>query len=93
MDIDIQIKSILVSLVFGFLFSLLLKINYRYIYKGPAVLRILTNFLFVVDFVLIYFVIIRNINGGVVHPYFLTSIILGFILAETCFKKGIFKFR
>ena len=28
---DIQIKSILVSLVFGFLFSLLLKINYRYI--------------------------------------------------------------
>ncbi len=87
MSINIQITSLLFSLLFGALFSLFLRINYKYIYKGPIVLKILINIMFVTDNILLYFIILKRINNGIVHTYFLLMILLGFVIAEYLYKR------
>lgn len=87
MPIDIQVKSFLFSLVFGFFFSAFLRINYRYMYKGPLIFEILINFLFVIDNILLYFIILKRLNDGIIHGYFILMILLGFVIMEQIFKK------
>lgn len=92
MAIDIQMKSFLVSLFFGVLFSVLMRLNYKYMYMGPIILKILINFMFVIDYVLLYFIVLKRINNGIVHSYFLFMILLGFVIMELVFKKFPFDF-
>jgi len=92
MAIDIQINSLLFSLLFGFVFSILLRVNYKYIYDGALILKIFTNLLFVIDNVLIYFIGLKKINDGVVHNYFLLMILVGFFIMELIIKKFGFDF-
>jgi hypothetical protein len=87
MPIDIQIKSLLFSLFFGFVFSILLRLNYRYIYNGHIILRIVINLMFVIDNVLIYFIVLKRLNDGIIHFYFLLMILLGFVIMELICKK------
>lgn len=87
MTIIIQLKSFLFSFLFGGFFSFLLHFNYKYIYKGPLILKILINLVFVFDNVLLYFVIIKKINNGIIHNYFILMILLGFVMMEWIFKK------
>ena len=91
MILKIQLKSIIFSFLYGCFFNLLLKINYKYIYYSKGILKILINLFFVIDNTLLYFIILRYINNGIFHFYFLLSIILGFIfvniLSNKVFKK------
>ncbi|HHT37944.1 MAG TPA: hypothetical protein GXZ95_00840 [Mollicutes bacterium] len=87
MPVDVQIKSILLSILFGILFCIALRINYRYIKKTSVILCLIVNLLFVLDFVLLYFTLLKYINGGIVHSYFLIAIVFGFIITELYFKK------
>ncbi|MFA5407326.1 MAG: spore cortex biosynthesis protein YabQ [Bacilli bacterium] len=93
MTIDIQLKSLLFSLLFGALFSLALRVNYKYIYRGNVILRILINLIFVIDNVLLYFIILKNINGGIIHIYFLLMILLGFVVMENILKRFSFTLK
>jgi hypothetical protein len=93
MPINIQIYSLLFSLFFGIIFSLLLHLNYRYIYKGPLPFRIAICFMLVIDCVLLYFITLKRINDGIVHKYFLLFILLGFVVSEIIFKKFKFTFQ
>lgn len=79
MDIDIQIISIIFSFVFGLLFSILTNINYKFLFSKNMVLKILFTAIFVLDSGLLYFLIIKRINNGVINIYFLLLIVLGFI--------------
>jgi len=92
MPIDVQLKSLLFSLFYGLLFSIMLRINYKYMYKGPLILKILINLFFVMDNVLIYFIFLKKLNEGIVHTYFLLMILLGFVIMELLFKKIPFDF-
>lgn len=76
--LDIQIKSIVFSFLYGMFFSFLLNLNYKYIYYSKGVLKVLINIFFVVDNVFLYFIILRYINNGIVHFYFLLSLVLGY---------------
>lgn len=93
MPIDIQVKSFLFSFFFGLIFSVLLRLNYRYMYKGSMILKIVITMLFVVDNVLIYFIILRKLNNGIIHNYFLLTILFGFVIMELIFKKIPFDLR
>lgn len=76
--LDIQIKSIVFSFLYGVFFSFLLNLNYKFIYYSKGILKILINIFFVVDNVFLYFIILRYINNGIVHFYFLLSLVIGY---------------
>ena len=62
--------------------SLLYNFNYNLLFSKTKIAKVIFNILFVLDLVLIYFLIIKKINGGIIHPYFYLLIILGF---ASCF--------
>ena len=76
--LNIQIKSIVFSFLYGVFFSFLLNLNYKFIYYSKGILKILINIFFVVDNVFLYFIILRYINNGIVHFYFLLSLVIGY---------------
>ena len=86
-DLTIQIKSLIFSFFYGILFSLLLNINYSIIHHKFLIYRVIVNILFVFDNVLLYFIILRVINNGIVHYYFIIMIFLGFIISYVKWKK------
>lgn len=93
MAINVQLTSLLFSLVYGMIFCVLVKINYKFIYCGPSILRILINMLFIIDNVLIYFIVLRKINGGILHSTFLIMILTGFVITKLIIKRVSFDFK
>ena len=90
MDISIQFKTIIFSILYGVFFSLMLSINYKYLI-GNKYLSIIVSLLFVIVNVLIYFIILKKINYGIFHPYEILCIVIGFIvenlLSHLVYKK------
>lgn len=84
MDIIVQIKTIVFSFVFGFLFSLLLRFNYKYI-VGRKLLSLVFTLLFVFVFTLLFFIGLQYINNGVFHYYEVVCIAIGFTLESLLF--------
>ena len=81
MILKIQIYSILYSFLYGMIFYALLEVNYKIIYESRLFIKIIYSLLFLLVNTLLYFIILIKINNGIVHIYFLLSIILGYILA------------
>ena len=90
MILKIQLKSLLFSFLYGCLFSLLLKINYKFIFYSKGIKKLLINLFFVIDNTLVYFIILRYINNGIFHFYFLLAIILGYFFVN-CVSSIILK--
>lgn len=79
MELSIQIYSFVVSFVFGGLFYFLLDLFNKLIIKFKLVLKIIFSFFFIMLMSFLYFVILLYVNNGVVHIYFLLSILVGYI--------------
>lgn len=84
MSLNIQIYSLIFSFVFGIMFSLLLKINYKVLFLCKSGIKIFSNFIFLLDISLLYFLGIKLINNGILHIYFFIVFLLG------CFFGKIF---
>ena len=82
MNLDIQIYSFLVSFIFGIVFYYLLDFFNKLICKLKIYLKIIFSFLFIITMTLLYFIIILYVNDGVIHIYFLLSILVGYILVS-----------
>lgn len=82
MSLDIQIKSLVFSFLYGIFFSIFFRLNYKYLYFEKLWIRIIISVLFSLDMSILYFVILKEINFGIIHPYFIGMIVLGFILAN-----------
>ena len=80
MDLKEQLLSILFSFSYGIIFSYLYNLSYNFLYKSKILYRILINILFCLIVFLVYFLLIKAINFGIVHPYFLLSFAIGFIM-------------
>jgi len=87
MILEVQIQSLIYSFVYGFFFSILLNLNYKYLFKTGIYYKIFINILFILDNVLLYYILLRIINNGVIHPYFFIMIVLGFLLGNYYSKK------
>lgn len=87
MSLSEQFLSIGFSFIYGVVLSLLYNFNYNLLFNKEKVFKIVFNILFVLDLVLIYFLIIKKINGGIIHPYFYLLIILGFVSCFDVSKK------
>lgn len=90
MDLFVQIKILIISFVYGIIISYILKLQYKYFFESKLWYKSLLTVFFVFDIVLIYFYILKAINNGMFHIYFLISIISGYILGKKLLVWHIF---
>ena len=79
MTLIVQIKSLVFSFLFGILFSFLISICEKKLYKVRIRYQIINSCLFCIINALVYFIILKKINNGIIHVYFILSIIVGVI--------------
>lgn len=87
MELKIQLLSLFVSFIFGIFLFFMVKLNYKYLFSSFNKKRIFFNFIFSLDFSLLYFLVLYYINDGILHLYFLLLIIFGFLLSYNFTKK------
>ena len=87
MELDVQIVSLGISLLYGMFFYILLEINARFLYSSSNFIKIVCSFLFVLFNSLLYFLILLFVNNGYVHGYFLICLGIGYILCKVIHKK------
>ena len=80
MSLKIQFLTLGYSFLYGIFFSFLLTINYKFIYNSNKIIQWLITSLFILTNVLFYFLILKKINNGIIHPYFFLVFILGIIV-------------
>ena len=61
--------------------------SYSFLYKTSILYRIVINVLFCIDVGLIYFLLLKVINYGVVHIYFVMVFLISFILFSGKYKN------
>ncbi len=82
MNLEIQIQSIVFSFVFGLFLSLIYNICYFLLYNKYIVIKALSNLIYSVLMSLLYFKLNYLINSGIIHPYFIFLLIIGFFLGN-----------
>ena len=79
MKLNIQIYSFIYSFFFGCCFYFLLDLFNKLVSKLNIVFKVILSFVFVILMASIYFLISLFINNGIVHIYFLLSILIGYL--------------
>ena len=80
--LNIQIKLLVFSFIFGFFFSLLIEIFNKKTKKCKTVVKGMLSFLLVFLSTIIYFEGIEKIGYGIFHIYSILTIILGFVFYD-----------
>ena len=93
MELKLQIMSLVFSFVFGIIFYICTNINYKFLFCKNKIFQIIITIIYVLDFSLLYFFLLKKINEGVFHIYFLLSIILGYFTVYINIKKYLDKFK
>ena len=83
MSLSEQVVALIFSFIYGGILSVLYNFNYNLLFYKKKSIKIFFNIIFILDLVLIYFLVMRKINNAIIHPYFYLSIILGFF---SCFN-------
>lgn len=85
-NLNIQIKLIVFSFLFGFFFSMLLEFFNKYTIHLKSLEQILLSFFIVIFMGFIYFIGIQKIGNGIFHIYSIISIITGFFTYNILLK-------
>ena len=85
-DLELQIKLIIFSFIFGFLFSSLLEWFNKKINKYNSILKLMFSIILVTCMTIIYFVGIQKIGNAIFHIYSILSIVVGFALYDIIIK-------
>ena len=88
MVLNLQIKALIVSFIYGIIISYLIKLQYKYLFPKKYILQIIVDMLFVFDIFLLYFLILKYINNGAFHIYFLFIIIIGYVLGYKLINRN-----
>lgn len=87
MKLSIQIYSLIYSLIYGGVFYLLLDLFNKFTSMKKVYLKVILSWLFITVIALLYFFGLLYINNGVLHIYFLLSIVCGYIIVYLIFKR------
>ena len=90
-NLDMQIKALIFSFIYGIFVALMINVNYKCLFNKNKIFKLIFNFIFILDISLLYFFLIQNINYGYLHIYFFIVFILGFFLSFKFFKQKIRK--
>ena len=82
MSLDIQIKTLLYSFLFGIYFSIIVYLNYKIIYKLKKFYLVIGTFLIIFLNILLYFLVLLKVNNGIIHIYGIISLILGYFVCH-----------
>ncbi len=88
MTLILQIKSLAFSFLYGIFFAFTYKYNYRFLTSKNLFFKIIVIFFFVIDHILLYFVLISKINNGILHLYFFFMFVLGIIFYVYLFDSN-----
>ena len=88
MVLNLQLKSLIISFIYGIILAYLIKLHYKYLFKGKLILRIIVTILFVLDNFLLYFLLLKFINNASFHIYFIFLIIMGYMLGYKLVNKN-----
>ena len=78
-ELSLQIKLLTFSLIYGFLFSIILDVLYPIIKKYKKVYQIILSFFLILLMAIIYFIAIDKIGYIIFHLYSIFAIIIGFV--------------
>lgn len=87
MNSYLQLLSFFVSFGYGMLFYLLTRFNKFILSNKKYFLQFIITLVFIIDIVIIYIYIMYKINNGIIHPYFVITLIIGYILMLKLFDK------
>ena len=87
MKLSIQIYSLIYSLIYGGVFYLLLDLFNKFTSMKKVYLKVILSWLFITVIALLYFFGLLYINNGVLHIYFLLSIVCGYIIVYLIHKR------
>lgn len=96
MEVSIQIISLVVSFVFGVILYFLIKLNKSVLLNQKGIFNVIFNILFCINCSLVYLIIIKNINSGIINLYFIITILLGYVISNkyiSNFVKSCQKYR
>lgn len=93
MSLNLQLKTILASLLFGIYFSFFISIIYKFLEHKNKLIKFLKTFIFIILNVYIYFLIIKKINNGIFHYYEILCIIVGVLFHSFIVKHIIVKYK
>ena len=74
-----QIKSLSLSFIYGIFFAFTLSKSKIILFNNKKILSLILNLLFMIDHVLIFFILIRFINNSRLHIYMFPMFIIGII--------------
>jgi len=74
-----QVKSIFISFVYGLFFSFTLKKSRNILFNNKIIITIILNLLFMIDHVLLFFILIRFIDNSRLHIYMFPFFLFGII--------------
>lgn len=80
-----QIKSLSLSFIYGLFFAFTLSKSKNILFDNKKVISIILNLLFIIDHVLLFFILIRFIDNSRLHIYMLPMFILGVIFYKYYF--------
>lgn len=78
MNSYIQVLSFLVSFIYGIFFYLLTRFNKYILVNKNTYIKFIVTLVFIIDIVILYIYLMYKINFGIIHPYFVSFVILGF---------------
>ena len=87
MELSIQIKTLIVSFIYGILLSYIIISHYKYLFLSKLWYKLILSIVFIFDYILLYFFILKIINNGVFHIYFLILLVLGYLFGIRLIKS------
>ena len=87
MILDLQIKSFVLSFLYGIFFAFMFNLLYNFLFTKYKVFNIISNIMFSILLFGFYFLLLFNINEGVIHMYFLGCMSISFIIYNKLFVK------
>ena len=87
MNYKIQLISFICSFIFGIFFYLTSLLNYKIIKNRVVFMQYLISFVYIIDMVLLYILMMYKVNYGVIHIYFVIMMFLGFMFGCIYCKK------
>ena len=93
MDLRIQIVSLFFSFVFGIIFSICTNLNYRFLFTKNIYFKVIITFVYILDFTLLYFLLIQKINNCIIHIYFFLMIGIGYLVGNIRLSQYVNSFK
>ncbi len=87
MSANLQLITLLLSLLFGILFYFLTIFNFKMINNLKVIYKHIITFIYVLDMTIIYIIFLYHLNKGYFHIYFVLTVLLGFIFGYIINKK------